>query len=371
MVTRAAVRSITGLTGTNPPPSCDRIDLRVDQRSFHVGSSVTGTVQLHHDELRSSSSVPNNKSVYLVLEGVESTVVAFPQTSDNSMGMDYLKKHTTEQHILTRQELTLEYCSKPQIFRFALADNLPSTLRCVLDGTDPTLPSQCNIKYTVTASIYNNNSSKLRVKHPITVFPKKESTIPLDPVISVSVGSSLDVLCNSFFSCGGLFNVDEPMIANDNDNSNNYILLESSHDHNLLHLSAGQVLKVDVVKDWLGHLSRRATTTTVWMMRVSEELTWKAQGRTAHNRETWELFANHHELPTTLRPTYNHDTTHHNHNDRNAHAHAHAHAHGSLIQVKHELVVYLTTKKNGAKEILATTEPIPIQIVTSNRGWDA
>jgi hypothetical protein len=339
---RAAVRSITGLIGNNPPP--DVIQFKVDQDTVHVGGAITGTVQLVGYEHRRKSP-----SVHLVLHGLEYTVVALPQSADNSMGRDYLKKNTTESKILIREELTMPDCGKkPQPFRFALPEDLPGTLRCVLDGTDPLLPSQCQIKYTVTASIHNQlggEPSCTLVTHPIVVMHKEEipESTPLDYMLPVSVEASIDILFKSIFSCGSMCaqnHTDEPIAKE------RYILLDTAFGKDFLYLSAGQSLKL-LVQDWFGQLRGRG----VWMIRVIEELRWTAQGRTAHNRQTWDLFANHHELPTTLRRSYDQKKT-------------------SLLTVRHEIVVYLTTR-GPSKEILATTEPIPVRILSSNRGWDA
>jgi RNAse (barnase) inhibitor barstar len=59
-----------------------------------------------------------------------------------------------------------------------------------------------------------------------------------------------------------------------------------------------------------------------------------------HNQDTWDLFANHHELPMTLR--WSHDPKK-----------------PTLLMVCHEIVVYLITK-DPSKEILTMTEPIPV-----------
>ena len=94
------------------------------------------------------------------------------------------------------------------------------------------------------------------------------------------------------------------------------------------------------------------------MIKLTEELQWKAKGRTAHNQQTWNLYANHHELPTTLSPSYDGMEQ-------------------SLIQIRHELTIYMTTKDATAtatataKEILASTAPIPVRIVSTRAGWDA
>jgi hypothetical protein len=83
------------------------------------------------------------------------------------------------------------------------------------------------------------------------------------------------------------------------------------------------------------------------MMRLTEELQWRAKGQTAFNQQTWNIYANNHELPTNLSPSY--DT-----NEQ------------SLVQVRHELTIYMTTADATAtaKEILASTAPIPIRIVS-------
>lgn len=340
---RVSVRSITGLIGNNPP--LDVIDFKVDQDSVNVGGVITGTVFLTGCEHRRTSP-----SVRLVFHGLEYTVVAFPQSKDNSMGIDYLKKHSSASTDLTREELIMSDCGKKaQPFRFVIPDHLPSTLRCVLGGTDPTLPSQCQIKYTVTASIHNKlggEASCTLVSHPVVVLPKSniDKNTPLDETLSVAVEAPIDILFKSFFSCGNKADACSP----DEEITENYILLDgiSGLEKGFLNLSAGQSLKLKV-QDWLGQLRGKG----VWMIRLSEELRWSAQGRTAHSRQTFDLYANHHEIPTTLRRSYDPNNT-------------------SLMTVQHEIVVYLTTK-GPEREILATTEPIPVRILSSHRGWDA
>jgi hypothetical protein len=385
-MTRAVVKSITGYTGDNPPR--DVIDLKIDKDTVHAGSDVTGTVRLLGDN--------TIRKIHLVCEGLEYCVVALPQSADYStMAMDYLKKHTSEKHVLTRQEFTYTPNRKNRalVFRFGLPDDLPGTLRCVLDGTDPTLPSQCQIKYTVTASIYNDgNTSSTQVSHPIIVLPKKESELPLDPSVSVSVASSMDGMFKSFFSCGSLSSKeehpkswaqsiftmsDEPstMAAKKKET---HILLESSHDK--LRLAAGQSLQVQP-QDWFGRLTN---SKNVWMIKLTEDLRWTSKGRTAHNFQSWDLFANHHELPTTLRRSYN-DAPHPEvvvsttavlegvvvATDNHVVPQTRSSQRKSLLSVRHEIVVYWTTK-DPSKEILATTEPISVQIVMNNGGcWDA
>ena len=338
---RAAVRSIAGMTGRNPLPADHVIDFHVDNDSVHLGDAITGTVRLNGYENR--KEIPQ---VHLVFHAMEYTVVALPQEEYNEMGMDYLKKHTSEKNDLLRSELTLEDCSKKaQPFRFAIPDNLPSSMRCVLGGTDPTLPSQCQVKYTVTASIESGSAGRTLVSYPISVLPKKEvpESTPLDPSITVSVENSLDVIFKTMFSCGSLClapeEYDDPIIKE------TYILLDTAVDIDLK-LCAGQSLQVDI-RDWWGQLKGRG----VWMVKLTEDLQWSAQGRIAHDKQTWDLFANHHEIPSRVRKSF----------QPKFH---------SLLSIRHELVVYLASK-DGSKDILATTEPIPVHILSTNRGWDA
>lgn len=330
---RAAVRKITGSSGFKPPP--DVIDFQVDQRSVHVGEAVTGTISLVEYQHRKKSP-----TVHLVFEGLEYTVVAFPPSEDNCMGIDYLKEHTTEKNAFLHLETTLEDCGqKAQPFHFVVPDDLPSTLRCVLDGTDPMLPSQCQIKYTMTASIYNaleDGGGKMQVSYPLIVYPKKEipENTPLDPSISVSVENSMNLLFGNLFSCGtecSSSSADEP------------ILLDVPSYVTDLNLIAGQSLEVKI-QDWMMQLRNKGN----WMVKFTEEITWKAKGRTAHSLQSWDLFANHHELPSSLRKS--HQTP--------------------LITVQHKLAVYLASKELS-REVLATTENIPVRILSSNRGWDA
>lgn len=333
-MTRASVKTIAGFSGVNPPK--DVIDLTLDKDEVHAGCDVTGTIRM-------LGKTPV-KSIHLILEGIEYSVVAFPGGSDNQMGLEYLKKHTTEKRIVTKQEMLLD-CAKPQIFRFSLAENLPSTMKCRIDGSDPTLPSQCQITYTVSATVYGK-SSKAQVSHNLVVLPKIHAISPVDPCITVAIGSILDFFLKTMFSCGDtLCQVEEPDVETSMAEEK-YIILEPNPTS--LRLSVGQLIKVDV-RDWLGLLSN---PNYVWMIRLVERLSWTAKGRVARFRQSWDLYANHNEIPSTLRRTYDQDSK-------------------SLSKVFHEIIIYVKKKDSPKEVILATTEPIPIQIVSSSRGWDA
>lgn len=356
-VKRAKVRAVTALIGDFPPT--DDISLKIDQvqgknkeEGVHVGGEITGTV------------ITSGKStVHVVFEGIEYTVVAFPgNRRDDQMGIEYLRKHTSQRRVLIHEERTIKP-NQPCGFRFGLPDDLPGTLRCVLDGSDPVLPSQCQIKYSVTATIYNDASNKAEVCAPIIVLPKKDVNVPIDPMIEVSIDSSLEALFQSIFTCGGnlplhlLFRhhpdeevgltvrdvapseKEDPVIQQDQ-----CILLLASR--NKLILCPGQKLEVHV-KDWFRLLSRRRSK--VWMIKLTEEWTWRAHGRTAFNHQSWDLYANHHELPVTLMPSY----------DSNSE---------SLLRVRHELAVYMTTSE-PSKALLASTGPIQVRITSGRHGW--
>ena len=363
-------------------PAEDEIHLDIDHSTVHAGSVISGTVQVVGD-------YAHEVTADVVLEGIEYCIVALPQhqlDEYGNMGIDYLKKHTTESDIFLESELTLRDAEHPTHFRFKLPDSIPGTLRCILDGTDPQLPSQCQIKYKVTATIRNREkSSKRQVSHPIIVLPKKETNIPLDPGLQVSsTGSALDVLYRSLFLCGGGENdiiscstsyscgsqptmpdlqisqscsSDNILEMDDDDDKDDeiddfaysmkmmtakpHVPLESSHDK--LYLSAGQAIEV-TVRDFFRQLPSGGN----WMIRFMEELSWKSQGRKAKSHQSWDLYANSHELPTTLRRSFV----------------------GSLVKVRHQLMVYLTNK-DSSREIIALTEPIPVLIVSDRRGWAA
>jgi hypothetical protein len=357
---RAKARCIATTTGDNPPT--DDISLKIDQDVVHVGGEITGTINYH-----------GPLDVQVVLEGVEWTVVALSgngNTKDGKMGVEYLKKHTSQRRALLREE-RVHSPGESTGFRFGLPEDLPGTLRCVLDGTDPTLPSQCQVKYTVTATIANDEHNKAEICSPIVVLPKKEAGIPIDPSIGVSIGSFVEALHQTLFECGTDFFCCTRESPEDNESvtiassklplqdqdpigmmKDNCIFLETSK--NQLHLTPGQKLSVDVQDVF--HLLYNRRPNSVWMIQLTEELQWRAQGRKAHNQQTWHLYANHHELPATLTPSYDdHDTQ-------------------SLFHVRHEIIIYMTTastKDSSAKEYLASTAPIPVKIVSSRAGWDA
>jgi hypothetical protein len=355
---RAKARCITSYIGDNPPT--DDIDLKIDRDQVHVGTEITGKVEYNG----------TNHTVKVVLEGIETTVVALSNHSqDGKMGMEYLQNHTSEQRVILRQERIMEASSSssrnvPSLgFHFGLPDDLPGTMRCVLDGTDPTLPSQCQIKYTVTASISNDsNNGRKEVCAVVLVLPKREADVPIDPSIRVSIGSLSEAVYQRLFDFGTdlLFCTGETPDTDETTNQpplqdqeplamtkDSCIFLEASKEK--LNLSPGQRLSVDI-RDWLRLLSGRRKN-SVWMIQLTEELQWNAKGRTAHNQQSWTLFANHHEIPTTVSPSYDCSPN-------------------SLLQIRHELTIYMTTK-DASKEILASTAPIPVRIVSKRSGWDA
>lgn len=370
-VGRAKARFITSYIGDNPPT--DDLSLKLDRDQVHVGTEITGIVEYHGQ----------HHTVKIVLEGMETSVVAMTGRNDDDeeTEIDYLQKNTSERRVILREERVMEAASvlsrtSPTFgFHFGIPDDLPGTMRCVLDGTDPTLPSQVSIKYTLTASISSDdNRGRKEVCAVVEVLPKREADVPIDPSISLSIGSLSEALYQTLFDCCTfdlLFCTGRETTTTSEDaaaNSNNKplqdqepmafsrdscIYLETSKSK--LNLSPGQKLGVEI-RDCFRLLSGRRPN-SVWMMKLTEELQWKAKGRTAHNQQSWHLFANHHELPTTLSPSY-----------------CDAHP-DSLLQVRHELTIYMTTttKDNNSthQEILASTAPIPIRIASRRSGWDA
>lgn len=355
---RAKARCITSYIGDNPPT--DDIFLKLDRDQVHVGTEITGKVEYHGT---------HNHTVRVVLEGIETTVVALSNTMDETMSAEYLQKHTTEKQVILHEERVMEAAVASKIspsfgFHFGLPDDLPGTMRCVLDGTDPTLPSQCQIKYTVTATISNDgNNGRKEICCVVVVLPKKEADVPIDPSMDVSIGSISEALYQTLFDCGTdlwFCTGDTPTMDDEITKQkqslqdqeplamirDNCIFLETSKAR--LNLTPGQKLSVNV-RDWFRLLGGRRKN-SVWMMKLTEELRWRAKGRTAHNQQTWNLFANHHELPTTLSPSYESSAQ-------------------SLFHIRHELTVFMTTK-DASNEVLASTAPIPIRIVSSRSGWD-
>ena len=355
---RAKARCITTTSGDHPPT--DDISLKIDQDRVHVGGEITGAINYH-----------GPLDVQVVLEGIEYTVVALTGTAgDGKMGMDYLQKHTSQQRVLLREEVLLS-STESMGFRFGLPEDLPGTMRCVLDGTDPTLPSQCQVKYTVTAIVANDEENRTEVCCPVVVLAKKESGVPIDPSISVSIGSFVEALHQTLFECGTDFFCCNRESPEDNESvtiasskvplqdqdpigmtQDSCIFLESSKKE--LNLTPGQKLSVDVRDAF--HLLYNRRPNSVWMIQLTEELQWKAHGRKAHNQQTWQLYANHHEFPATLTPSFDHDPQ-------------------SLFHVRHEMIIYMTTASPkdspAAREYLASTAPIPVKIVSSRSGWDA
>ena len=326
----------TGFDGLAPSTSNPSgvVDVVLDQEQVRMGSEVTGYVRLTGETL--------NTKVRVIFEGIEYTVVAFRHSVDNSMGIEYLRKHTSDRMVLTQQDMLLD-CATPQTFRFSIPENLPGTMKYRVDGSHPILPSQCQISYTVSAVMYRGNSSETRVSKEVVIMPKKESDTPVDPFVTVSIHSVFDLIFKSAFSCGdSLCYVDQPDVESPLADEK-YIVLEPNP--SILHFSAGEPIKV-LVRDRLGFISG---PNAVSMVRLVEKLSWKAKGRIETSRQSWDLFADHHCVPTSLRRTYDNISN-------------------SLIKVEHEAIVYVVRKHGARQTILATTEPIQTTIVASSKG---
>ena len=361
---QCAVRALTGF------PFCglhaqNEIYLHIDQPTVHVDSVVTGTVQV-------VGEYAHEVVAEVILEGIEYCVVAMSkeETAGRRLSKDYLKEHTTEARVFLKKEMTVHDAEHPSLFRFALPKDIPGTLRCVLGESNPILPSQCQIKYTVTARILNQGA-KQEIEKSVVVIPRKESEFPVDRGIQVSSAkSALDVLNRNIMSCGGgaaaamqcdklvvpdgvqLFpaSTEDEILAEENSGdlasdtfmelaSSKHIRLEASRSS--LCLTAGTPLEVSVT-DWFRQLKPGS-----WMVRLMEEVNWRAQGRKEKSRQIWDLHANRQELPATLRRSFA----------------------GSIASVRHELIVYLMD--DATKEVLASTEIIPVLIVGNARGLDA
>lgn len=347
--------------------SKDMIRLRVDNTHVEVGDAITGTIEV-------KESAPTSL-VKLVFEGIEYTVVTLSQTRDNLMGLEYLEKNTSERNVLTSQQALVDVSIAPdrkQAFRFVIPKGLPGTMRCVLDGSDPILPSQYKTTYTITASIFKN-TSKAQVTQSITVSPGSRQDVPLDSsTISVSVVNPFKSMARTFFQCGNpnlVFHEPSSGVKkngskgndikedddddDDNDEKEAFLNTRSQlftlkcrqpgHDSCF---AVGQVISVHL-EDWLGR-----QLSGIWMVQLIEEISWCAKGRKASSVSRWNLFANHHELPTTLQRSYAGEN--------------------SKLSIKHHLVIFLATdEEDPSKEVLACSEPFPIVIVSNTRGWDA
>lgn len=188
----------------------------------------------------------------------------------------------------------------------------------------------------------------------IFVLPKKEVDVPIDSSIGVSIGSKMEALHNTLLPWGKLQGAIDTICAcgipgfveTHASAEDDYIVLEPSNDE--LNLCIGQRLLLDV-GDSFGLLTRQQKN-AVWMFKLTEELSWEAQGRKTSNKETWNLHVNSHAIPNLI-PSYDHN-------------------HESLIRVQHTLVVYMAAKDKLTK-FLASTGPIKVKIVSSRKGWDA
>jgi hypothetical protein len=211
--------------------------------------------------------------------------------------------------------------------------------------------------YSITATIVpsdgDGNNRKRRVTQEIFVLPKNAVNIPIDPVIGVSIDSTIEALnqtiCSPYGKMQGaidtLLACTFPRSQSVEQDEAKSICLNASK--NKLHLCIGQTLMLEV-NDSFRLLSRQQNA--MWMLKLTEELSWKARGRTTSNKEIWNLHIKNHAIPTLI-PTY----------DDNC---------DSLIQVHHTLEVYLITKEQPTKH-LASTGPIQVKIMSSRVGWDA
>jgi len=354
---RAAVRAVSGVAGGQPPTT--KIKLTIDNSSpIHVGGAISGRVKL-------IGRYPIH-TAQVVLEIMEySVVVVTPNGQQKHQGLGHVQP-ISQKNVVLSKEVTLNQDSPP-VFSFSLEENLPASFRWVLDGTHPTMPSQCQIKYVVTASIFRNGSTSA-VSQQVVVLPKQESNVPLDPNLSVSIGSSWDLI-SQYFSCGNIELVHDENNPNGGNNQSSsslpkkHLLLRCSRKK--LHLSAGQYLPISF-QEWL---NRILSQHGLWMVKLTETVQWQAYGRIAQSRQTWDLYANHHELPTNMRQSYNDPAFNNPYNGDVVPLNA-INQKLSLIQVTHELSVYFSSK-GLERKVLASTPPIPVQIVSGKRGWAA
>ena len=382
---QCAVRALTGL------PFCgleseNELYLHVDTPTVNVGSVITGTVQV-------VGQYAHGVQVEMLLEGIEYCVVPMTQeqferqerNGRNPGGIDFLTQDTTEVTIFLKNEMIVRDAENPSEFRFELPKDIPGTLRCVLDDATnrrQILPSQCQIKYHITATISNHGVTSKTTSQPIIVLPSKESDMPVDKGLAVSsAGSAMEVINRNLFSCGDGaavaaatslgcgrilasdtiqqvfpastaneilsdasrfdFGGDELRTMKTPSVARNHIRLEASSSS--LCLVAGKPLEIHV-SDWFGQLKSTGVT---WKIRLLEEITWKSQGRKDKKIQVWDLHANREELPGSLRRSFC----------------------GTLVSIRHELMVYLYD--DSTKEVLASTETIPVLIVGNAHALEA
>ena len=328
--------------------STDLLSLHIDRIRVHVGNEVTGNV--------SSIGDPNTK-VVVELEGTEYTVVAMSENLFDGVSVQDLKKETFQKRTFLRQRKELS-SNASEGFRFGIPNDAPGTIRRTLDGTSSSLPSQCQIKYTMTAMIVDRSDGychqESKFSKEIFVLPKKEVDVPIDSSIGVSLGPKTEALHNTLLPWGILQGAIDSICAcgipvsmqTDASAEDDYIVLESSKDE--LNLCVGQTLLLEI-SDSYGILTRQQKNAS-WMFKLTEELSWEAKGRKTSSKETWNLHVDSHGIPKLI-PSYDHNPE-------------------SLIQVQHTLVVYMAAKDKPT-EFLASTGPIKVKIVSSRKGWDA
>ena len=320
--------------------SADFLSLHVDKTRVEVGSDITGRVDSIGDK---------HTKVVVELEGIEYTVVADQDLE--GIGVKDLKKETFQKRIFLKE--TRELSSNASAgFRFGIPNDAPGTIRRTLDGTNSSLPSQCQIKYSVTAMIVDMDGHREnKFSKEIFVLPKKASDVPIDPTISVSIRSNMEACQQTLYSWANLWGAIDAVMActfpteTDGSEQNNFIELDASEEK--LNLCIGQTLLVEV-NDSFGLLSQYQNA--MWMIKLTEELSWEARGRTASSTETWNLHVKNHSIPNLI-PSYDYN-------------------YDSLIKVHHTLVVYMATEDKPT-EYLASTGPIKVRIVSSRQGWDA
>jgi len=333
--------------------SAGKLELRIDHVRVHVGGDITGRV----DSNRCCT-------VALKLEGMEYTVVSLTDrmtNDDREFDINDLKKKTSQKRIFLRETRSLSLNTSAG-FRFGLPDDLPGTIRRTLDGTDSSLPSQCQIKYSVTASISPNNddvdrySHKRKISQEIFVLPKKEVDVPIDPEIGVSIGSETEAfLYPTIFSFEKIQRVIDAIFAcnfpSSHSSQHNDTLMEQDScvrldaSKEILNLCIGQTLLLEV-SNCSRLISRH--TNAIWMIRLTEDVSWEAQGRKISNKENFDLHKNH-AIPSLI-PSNGHNSD-------------------SLIQVNHTLVVYMTREEQPTVK-LASTGPIKVNIMSSRVGWE-
>jgi hypothetical protein len=311
-------------------PTCIQrsdFDIVVNESTVQGGSTVVGTVHFKHQSPQ-YSALP----IKLTLQGFEFAMVNERRMSHGGhtetrtrFDPDYLLQNQSQHNVILNKDIILTPSqTAPNTFVFSI--HLPWDLAPTLaniqhnydifhDAYGLLIPNQCEIKYLLSAHI---PKTTLTGHYTLTILPKSTGNLPTTRQLDISLGKPRQTY-RSYFC--GLWNVP----------TTTYDL--TTKEQQALTIYPGQALEINFEdQQRLGFNASRP------ILRLTQKISWTAQGRHTQDSETFELL-DRCTLPTNLFTSYR----------------------GTLVHVEHTLIVYCKDLSSG--EYLAITAILPVQVV--------